>query len=29
LRCDGISRPGHATMPEFMGTSTEREQGNA
>ena len=28
LRCDGISRPGHATMPEFMGTSTEREQGN-
>jgi lipopolysaccharide/colanic/teichoic acid biosynthesis glycosyltransferase/glycosyltransferase involved in cell wall biosynthesis len=29
VRCVGISRPGHATMPEFMGISTEREQGNA
>lgn len=29
LTCVGISRPGHATMPEFMGVSTEREQGNA
>jgi len=29
LTCVGISRPGHATMPEFMGVSTKREQGNA
>jgi sugar transferase EpsL len=29
LRCVGISRPGHATMPEFMGVSTERKQENA
>ena len=29
LSCDGISRPGHATMPEFRGVSTEREQDNA
>jgi sugar transferase EpsL len=29
LRCDDISRPGHATMPEFRGVSTEREQENA
>jgi lipopolysaccharide/colanic/teichoic acid biosynthesis glycosyltransferase/glycosyltransferase involved in cell wall biosynthesis len=29
LRCVGISTPGHATMPEFVGVNTEREQGNA
>jgi sugar transferase EpsL len=29
VSCVGISRPGHATMPEFMGVSTEREQGKA
>jgi lipopolysaccharide/colanic/teichoic acid biosynthesis glycosyltransferase len=29
LRRAGISTPGHATMPEFMGVSTEREQGKA
>ena len=25
----GICGPGHATMPEFLGVNTEREQGNA
>jgi lipopolysaccharide/colanic/teichoic acid biosynthesis glycosyltransferase/glycosyltransferase involved in cell wall biosynthesis len=29
LKCVGISTPGHATMPEFVGVNTEREQGNA
>jgi lipopolysaccharide/colanic/teichoic acid biosynthesis glycosyltransferase/glycosyltransferase involved in cell wall biosynthesis len=29
LRCVGISTPGHATMPEFVGVNTEREKGNA
>jgi len=29
LRSVGICRPGHATMPEFLGVTTEREQGNA
>jgi lipopolysaccharide/colanic/teichoic acid biosynthesis glycosyltransferase/glycosyltransferase involved in cell wall biosynthesis len=29
LKCAGIRRPGHATMPEFLGATTEREQGSA
>jgi lipopolysaccharide/colanic/teichoic acid biosynthesis glycosyltransferase/glycosyltransferase involved in cell wall biosynthesis len=29
LKCAGICRPGHATVPEFLGVNTEREQGNA
>jgi lipopolysaccharide/colanic/teichoic acid biosynthesis glycosyltransferase/glycosyltransferase involved in cell wall biosynthesis len=28
LRREGVARPGHATMPEFLGLATEREQGN-
>jgi lipopolysaccharide/colanic/teichoic acid biosynthesis glycosyltransferase len=29
LRREGIAQPGHATMPEFLGSSIEQEKGNA
>ncbi|HXM63312.1 MAG TPA: sugar transferase [Terriglobales bacterium] len=29
LRREGITQPGHPTMPEFLGTSIEQEKGNA
>jgi len=29
FRRDGIARPGHTTMPEFLGVGAEHEEGNA
>ncbi len=29
LKREGISRPGHATMPEFFGVKTEQKRANA
>jgi lipopolysaccharide/colanic/teichoic acid biosynthesis glycosyltransferase/glycosyltransferase involved in cell wall biosynthesis len=28
MRREGVARPGHATMPEFLGMSAERDRGN-
>jgi lipopolysaccharide/colanic/teichoic acid biosynthesis glycosyltransferase len=29
MRREGVAKPGHATMPEFLGMSAEHDRGNA